>query len=197
MNDATISGAVIFAHIKVPLGEVLHQAHHVLDEIAKDATGRDAIAVRVLKPGGEHLTWSQPWEIALSKIDNKVGNEADRRFILTNLVAQFQQAEEINRSFSNRFFFRLRQRFQLLKGALGEDDQEALLAADYLASQPAHGKTIGMEAALEIIIPLLDQSRMRIREESKPIEEWRKNSATADAALLVRFIAHKGIERNE
>lgn len=193
MTDATLSGAVIFAHIKTPLGEALRQAHHVLDDIAKDVTGRDAIAVRVLKPGGEHLTWSQPWEIALSQIENKT----DRRFILNDLVTKFQQADNNDRSFSNRFFFRLRQRFQLLQGELDEPGQEALLAADYIASQPARDRAINMEKALEIITPLLDQSRTRIRQAGKTAEEWEKRNASADAALLVRFLVHKGIERNE
>jgi CRISPR-associated protein Cmr2 len=77
----TLSGAIIFAHVKTALGEVLRQAHTVLDEVAKDGAGRDAIAVRVLKPGGEHLTWARPWDVAMP--------DGQEPIELVSLAAQF------------------------------------------------------------------------------------------------------------
>src|SRR5690625_1805240 len=56
-NAATISASVVFAHYRVPLRRVLRHAHQRLDDDAKEATGRDAIAISVLKPGGETCRW--------------------------------------------------------------------------------------------------------------------------------------------
>jgi CRISPR-associated protein Cmr2 len=52
---SSLSGAIQFAHINMPLTRVLGDAHSLLDDIAKDHTGRDAIACRVWKPGGRGL----------------------------------------------------------------------------------------------------------------------------------------------
>jgi CRISPR-associated protein Cmr2 len=54
---ATISATVVFAHYQVALRRVLHHAHQCLDNDAKDAASRDAIALSVLKPGGETCRW--------------------------------------------------------------------------------------------------------------------------------------------
>ena len=40
----SLSGAIEYVHIKTPLSTVLHDAHKLLDDIAKDRCGRDAIA---------------------------------------------------------------------------------------------------------------------------------------------------------
>lgn len=185
----TISAAVVFAHVKVALGEVLRQAHRTLDDDAKDGAGRDAIAIKVIKPGGEHLCWAQPWEIALTDDKTQLKLEA--------LAAQFQQAESKDQQFSSKFFYHIHERFSLLGNSLSEEEQTALLAVDYLASEPAKqdGKTVTMDKAKEIIKPLLEQCRPVTRDKDLPIANWKKEKApTAAAALVVRFLAHKGVE---
>lgn len=81
---STLSGAIEYCHIKSPLMKGLSDAHDLLDNIAKDKTGRDALAVRVWKPGGLHLQWSCPWEKALYEagsdklvVDQLAGNICD------------------------------------------------------------------------------------------------------------------------
>lgn len=188
----TLSGVVLYAHVKTALGEVLRQAHHVLDDVAKEGAGRDAIAIRVLKPGGDHLTWAQPWEIALDGDKLK----------LASLIAAFQSANDKDGQFSSKFFYRMRERFTLLGDGFSEEQQIALLAADYVASEPAK-KTdavtdkkikISIDEAKTIIAPLLNQCRSRVRVIGTPKESWLSQAAKADAALLVRFLAHKGVE---
>jgi CRISPR-associated protein Cmr2 len=185
----TLSGAVIFAHVKTALGEVLRQAHLVLDEIAKDGAGRDAIAIRVLKPGGEHLTWAQPWDVALSP---------EGKLILTDIADRFGKPAEAGAGeFSSKFFYKMRQRFEVLKG-MQPDEVESLLAADYLASEPP-GRESGqasmkMDDAKRIIGPLLEQCRPVRRDPDQPKDQWRREEAQADATLLVRFLATKGVE---
>lgn len=57
----SLSGAIEFAHYKNPLTRVLEDAHQLLDDVAKDQTGRDSLAIRVWKPGGLFAQWSAPW----------------------------------------------------------------------------------------------------------------------------------------
>ncbi|MBK6900380.1 MAG: type III-B CRISPR-associated protein Cas10/Cmr2 [bacterium] len=60
----SLSGAIEYAHIKMPLGKVLQDAHDLLTSIAKQGRGRDSVACRVWKPGGLTLEWAMPWECA-------------------------------------------------------------------------------------------------------------------------------------
>jgi CRISPR-associated protein Cmr2 len=190
--NTTLSGTVLYAHVKTALGEVLRQAHCVLDDKAKDGAGRDAIAIRVLKPGGDHLTWAQPWEIALD----------GGKLKLEILAAEFAQASDSEGQFSSKFFYRMRERFTLLQDGLDKDQQIALLAADYIASDPAKrpdpvtGKPvkISMEEAKRVISPLLTQCRQHVRKVDVEQSKWETNVAKADAALVVRFLANKGVE---
>lgn len=58
----SISAAVVIAHEKTPLREVLRDAHLVLDSVAKEKAGRNAIAVRLKKrAGGDRALYCQ-WE---------------------------------------------------------------------------------------------------------------------------------------
>jgi len=193
---ATISAAVLFAHIRKPLGAVLGQAHHLLDKVAKDQTGRDAIAVRVLKPGCQALEWAQPWSVALDPESGKVG--------VDQLAVAFRDEESDQAPFSSRFFFKIRQRFELLSPKTEEpvfDDEEqqvAVLAAEYLASSAnrdsardldftKHGPEHKLDRAKRTIRPLLKQCR--------PHRAGQQQASTlleADGALLVRFLATGG-----
>lgn len=60
---STLSGGIEFAHYKSPLTQVLQDAHRLLDDIAKDETGRDSLAIRVWKGNGLHAQWSVPWRL--------------------------------------------------------------------------------------------------------------------------------------
>jgi CRISPR-associated protein Cmr2 len=203
----TLSGAVLYAHVKVALGEVLRQAHHVLDDVAKDGAGRDAIAIRVLKPGGDHLTWAQPWEIALNADKTKLK--------LQDLIDRFSIASDEDSQFSSKFFYRMRERFDAFKAPdkaqekadkpeKSEDDelsQEqrfelllAVLSADYKVSGVTNVKDI--QQARADITPLLEQcfSVQRDKDEKNSAKWKRDKYPQADAALLVRFLAHKGVE---
>ena len=61
-SDATLSTAVVFAHVRLPLAESLAKAHRLLDDIAKDENGRDSLAAGVLKPGGLYCQWATTWD---------------------------------------------------------------------------------------------------------------------------------------
>ena len=60
-HQATLSAAVVFAHVRLPMRSVLQEAHRLLDDVAKDGNGRNSLAVGVLKPGGRHAQWVTTW----------------------------------------------------------------------------------------------------------------------------------------
>ena len=190
----TLSGAIEFVHIKTPLTKVLHDAHHLLDEVAKDGRGRDALAIRVWKPGGLQLEWAQPWKIALIPQTNQT--------YLEKIAESFQTIGENDDQFSNKFFYKIRERFAMLnpeKGSqqapvLSDDDALALLAMEYLNSGKSDLKT--MDQAKNHLRPLLIQCRPVIRDKDElDPKNWKcSESLEADGALLVRFLAQKGVE---
>lgn len=188
--ETSLSGAIEYAHIKTPLGRVLHDAHELLGNVAKDGCGRDAIAVRVWKSGGLALQWAMPWEIAAP------GGEP----VIARLVKAFAAADE-DRQFSSKFFYRIRERFEMLNPAekneprvLSDEQAEILLASEYLNSGVATARNL--DKARGIVRPLLEQCRPVTRLAGQPQDQWeRDKTIRADAALLVRFLAQKGIER--
>lgn len=191
----SISAAIEYAHIKMPLGKILGDAHDLLDNVAKKQYGRDSLACRVWKPGGKALEWGMPWEVAVA--DNRV--EIDR------LAEEFRRREfkeEGAGMMSSKFFFRIRERFEILNPAGGKqpilDPDQAinLMAMELLNSGTVREKGFSMEQAREWIRPLLKQCRPVIRETGKDEKQWKRDECLyADAALLVRFLACKGIER--
>jgi CRISPR-associated protein Cmr2 len=193
----TISAAIEYAHVKMPLGKVLSDLHDLLDKVAKDGAGRDALAVRVWKPGGMVLQWVQPWEIALQ----------DGKLQIEQLVAQFRgkdksEPSESGASFSGKFFFKIAERFDLLNPSneqstpvLTEDNAISLLAADFVNSADNRDK-ITIEEARTAIAPLLQQCRAVIRKLDMPAANWpHSKMLKADGALLVRFLAQKGLNQ--
>jgi CRISPR-associated protein Cmr2 len=92
---STLSGAVLFAHHKLPLGHVLQDAHELLDEVAKDGRGRDAIAVQVSSRGGDLVCWAQPWTVGLA---------GGPQLVLERLAIRMAVGEA---PFSHRFFHRI------------------------------------------------------------------------------------------
>ena len=194
----TLSGAIEFVHIKTPLTKVLYDAHQLLDKVAKDGRGRDALAIRVWKPGGLQLEWAQPWKIAINPHTGKTH--------LEEIAATFQNIEKDPEQFSSKFFYKIRERFAMLnpeRGSkqepiLNDSDALALLAMEYLNSGKSNATT--MEAAKASICPLLNQCRpmTRILKDNKelPMINWKRSERLeADGALLIRFLAQKGVEK--
>ena len=191
----SLSGAIEYAHIKMPLGKVLHDAHELLDNVAKEGRGRDAIACRVWKPGGLAVEWAMPWEHAITG-----GTVA-----IDQLACQFRDGmKKEDGDMANKFFYRIRERFDLLNpsnegGLRVLNDEQALdlLAMEYLNSGLVRDNKFGMNEAKEKVQPLLDQCSPVTRNKSEPdVTKWKRSARLeADGALLVRFLAHKGVER--
>ena len=173
-KKASISAAVIYAHMKLPLTAVLKDSHRLLDDVAKEKTGRDAIAVRVWKPGGIQLTWAMKWDDADGAAQK-----------LEELAQQFRQAEEGAPGHASKPLFRIRERLEMLNGGEGftKEEIEKLLTAEYATSgvlSKEDAKNMIAGKRVELLLPLC----------KKP-----DNTYGAEAAMLLRFLAQKGVER--
>jgi len=69
---ATISGAIVYAHFGYMLRKVIVIAHHLLDEIAKEKTGRDSLALAIVQGSGLNALWSAPWDVILGKYEGTI-----------------------------------------------------------------------------------------------------------------------------
>jgi CRISPR-associated protein Cmr2 len=196
---STLSGAIEYAHIKMPLGKVLGDAHHLLDDIAKDAYGRDSIAVRVWKPGGQHLQWAMPWKYAT---DNS-------QVIVNDIANKFRKTDE-ETPFSNSFFFNIEERFGMLQNknakgewelaeCMGTDTIIKLIAAEYLSSgvnvNREKDKKITLLQAEAQIRPLIKQCmpvKRKFEDNTESFAELKQ--LNIDAAHFIRFLVTKGVE---
>jgi CRISPR-associated protein Cmr2 len=61
LPGATISGAIVYAHYRLPLRWLLQQAHWLLDHVAKNEAGRASLAMAVHRSSGETARWAAPW----------------------------------------------------------------------------------------------------------------------------------------
>jgi CRISPR-associated protein Cmr2 len=177
---ASISGAVVFAHYSVPLRQVIHQAYFFLDTVAKDQTERDALAIAVLKPGGETCRWAGKF-----KRFSPPGCEGKNCF--QPLVAAFKED-----TLSSKYLYNLRQRFAALEEDLGKfksDDIIQLFTAELvhgrLDKDPPKAK-VQREAATALIRKLV---YVCFDKQTKKLD--------FDGARLVRFLALDGKEGND
>lgn len=171
----TISAGLVFAHYNTSLRAVTKEAHHLLDEVAKDGNGRDSIAVSVLTGGGRTVEWVSSWD------ESSSGEPITRT--LQDL------GDSLDEQFAGRFFYNIRQRFGVLTG---EDDHrliegldaKQLLVAEYLKSRER-------EASRKEAGERIDQL-LKVCRERKGGESADKETLDISGALLVRFLATKG-----
>ncbi len=190
--QTSLSGAIEFVHNKTPLTKILKDAHQLLDDIAKEKTGRDALAIRAWKPGGLQQEWAQPWEIAL--------NPDTGITYLEEIATDFNNQDDD--SFSSKFLFKIRERFNTLNPIDEKKDQlldeelaKSLMVMEYLNSN--NNKKLSMADAKAKIEPLLIQCRPIKRDIEKSLDSkrWEKSKRLeAGGALLIRFLAQKGAE---
>lgn len=198
---STISAAIQFVHVKVPLKKVLADAHRLLDDEAKDGCGRDAVAVQVWKPGGINLRWAQPWEIALNaspKAETTVIEEIAHSFVHDDPSLQL----------SNGFFYKIHDKLNFFKADKTSTKEEqkklfesliTLLAVDYANSMNygARGRSthVSLLEAKTKIAQLVNQCTRYKRfldNPAKPRIE-KETEYQADGALVIRFLAQKGV----
>lgn len=189
---ATVSAAVVYAHHHAPLKAVLGEAHTLLDEVAKDHTGRDSLAVRVWNTGGPGLLWSAPWETILESGSN----------LLDSLVKDFAGGTAGEKQYNSAFFYNLRCRFSLFWNKTARPELENLDLTDLFLAEYLRSR--GRENIDR------DEARRRMERLLKICRKFRRVSPgngekphiipdgiSMDGAILVRFLAEKGGIRDE
>ena len=78
----SLSGAIIIAHHKQPLKEIIQDAHRVLDGVAKEKSGRNSLAIRLKKrSGGDRDLWFKWEEKNIFSSDGKTCRESFEKII--------------------------------------------------------------------------------------------------------------------
>lgn len=191
----SLSAGIQFAHMRMPLTFVLDDAHRLLDDVAKDQTGRDSLAIRVWKPGGLHLEWSQPWGFLLK--ENGTVNR------LSELHSRFVQREQQSH-FTNTFIFKAIALLERLPGEMfnatvGSDGQlsshllKTLLTAELrhsgisLDNPKSEASRKEVDQLIEPLLELLEQHKRKVKK-GHPIEIEATGDYCPDALRLIRFL---------
>ena len=186
--QTSLSAAINFAHIKVPLTSILSDSHQLLDTIAKDLTGRDALAIRVHKPGGLHLQWSQPWDVLL-------GNEAPPSIDLLSQVTLAFARREQSSPFTNGFIFKAIDTIQRLPSSFVTDSPELL--KNMLTAELVHsglemgGHKLSQSGVDELLDPIIILAQSQVRSDSQGQTSLTvSGEVTGDALKLIRFLVN-------
>lgn len=191
-NAATMSAAIEFVHMNTALGVVVKDSHDLLDNIAKEKTGRDSIACRVWKRGGPVLTWSQPWQTIQ---DGQLIEDIRKAF-------RTDQPDK----FSSKFFYKLSNLFEMAnsKDKQGQpiftsQDVKDLLVMEYLANRQ-HDLTDAtsmerLQKAQDRVEKILKLCLQQIRhlDHHTHQESFYDGEYTADGAMLIRFLSQKEV----
>lgn len=183
--DATISGAIVYAHYHLPLRSMLNDAHEQLTKVAKERNGRNSLAITVWKGSGRHLEWVSTWCGA---------GGVQPPQLLVELADAFRRKEQ----FSSRFFYNIRSRFDTLvddKGKLleGLDRKQAvqMLVAEYIKNRDWQKDQTHPD---RLAIAQSDVERIYSVCEAHSAKPLPQATLISDGALLVRFLARQGLE---
>lgn len=200
-SAATISAAIVYAHWKQPLRQVLELAHHLLDDVAKKQTGRDSLAVGIMKGSGLNAQWSAPWEFVRKQ---KLIDLND------SIIHQFTKDEKTKLpsgesfpSFNASFLYHLRNHYSRLVGHTldqpgsfvrfdestnGQDDMFLALAnAEYRRRLSRDQQTSkDVDTTWEQVVPLIELSRQAVRQDGELKVD--NNTFGFDGWRIARFL---------
>lgn len=183
----TLSGAIEYVHIKTPLMTAIADAHPLLDDIAKDQTGRDSLAIRLQNPGNLTAQWSMPW----AKVTDESG-----KIILESIASFIKENDKDTPNFSSKFIYSLRDKYaQFNFNGFSEQEIEDLILADYM--QSSNSSTANLKNSRQLIQQLVSQMKptFRVTDDKKTDSFKVDNQIKIDVGLIARFLAHKGVER--
>lgn len=179
--EASISAAIIYAHYMIPLRDIIKDSHRLLDDVAKDQTGRDAFAIRVWKRGGKDYTFAKLW-----------GEDESNAREIMQLVRAVR-----DREYSTGFLYSIRETLKVTQDesleSLSFTDQLELdiFTAAYLRNREL--KEINVEAAQEKVKRLLDFSRAQKRVVDEDEVQVMDLQIQSSGPILLRFLAQKGV----
>ncbi|GAB6175572.1 hypothetical protein JCM16814_04630 [Desulfobaculum senezii] len=173
----TISAGIVFARFNVPLMDVIAEAHHTLDDIAKEEAGRAACAVTVLKGGSDNVRWRGKWK----QVDDILG------------ARQALDDEQLSRSFTHRILGifqklvrdpKLKHDKVKLPKSIG---MEEIIKSEYERSVERRGNDLSKEEIKTAAKKFLDAMRWVEVEKSQPPESFQPSGM-----LLARFLQQHG-----
>ena len=169
----SLSGAIEYSHYKAPLTRVLEDAHQLLDDVAKDQTGRNSLAIRAWKPGGLFAQWSAPWSVVDSLS-----------------AAAEQVAAHLKGDLSRSFFFKLEALIEQL-GLEGSHQFDEQTIRSLVRAAWVHTGTSLESLPKEMDLILLEACRTVTRKVDK--NEWgvehKTNQFSPGALRLLQFLA--------
>ncbi|MFD1426306.1 type III-B CRISPR-associated protein Cas10/Cmr2 [Kroppenstedtia sanguinis] len=175
---ATISGALVYAHRTAPLTGLLRYAHHLLDDVAKEACGRDSLAVSVWKTGGPILTWSAKWETVIG--EGRSGEDGST--VLGQWIGP--RSEKDPTLFSSGFLFKLREQFAKMADFPVDDMEKEEILKTFLRAEYQRNleqkKKVSMDEVKLRVDPLIDFC-MKSR-------DGNGDANSAEAAIFLRFL---------
>jgi len=190
-SPATLSAGIAFAHVRLPLGTAIRHARRLLDDVAKEANGRDSLAAGVFQRGGPHCEWVTTWRRA---------GDGDAVELLDGLTEQIR-AGAAEPGTSSSLLYRVRETLGLLCGwprwapgswgALPDGlDVRAFIRAEVRRSLAARGSAddAHVDELTDGICTLLGPSRSATNG---------RGEAGVDALLLARFLASEGREGDD
>jgi len=204
ISQATISAGLVFAHYRCAFSRVLAYAHELLDDVAKDGAGRDAIAIGVLKPGGVTCQWAQ-------KFDDFSKNGTN---CFEPLVRAYEkEATRESRGLSSSFLYNLRERFAELFDDKGAHSAGCNAGAPQTEDAPFDNETLTDLFVAEYLHGCLDKDPRKANEQREAAKKlmsqliavcWQADARypnqrrfDLDGARLVKFLALDGKEGAE
>lgn len=129
--SATISAGLVFADFLVPLNAVRDEARRLLDKVAKERTGRDAIAISILKPGGRTAEWAAKFEAGRLEIDGATVIEESPASMLLELARAMGQQGHEQGPVARRLAYVLQDRLRtIVEGGLSQSELRAFIGAE-------------------------------------------------------------------
>ncbi len=175
---ATISAAVVFANHSLPLKGVLRDVHVLLEDKAKEESGRDSIAIAVHKSAGVTLTWATRWDSgALESLDK--------------LTKMFDPGPDGRRRLTSGLLYKIDSTlFREAEAAAAQKiDFVPLIVAEYRSSREIEAS---LDEAREVAKEIISVCSTPVHSRS-PGRRTSQSSIAPDGALLVRFIATRGV----
>ena len=193
---ATLSASVVFAHVRLPLSVVITEAHRLLDEVAKQANGRNSLAVGVMKRGGPHCQWVTTW----TRCAPDGGSPCSAPELLEGLTERLKR-DAAAPGLSSALVYRIRETLTRLSDRPQWEpgawsvlpaglDVRAFLRAEILrslASSSIEGAEAHVTELADLVWKLLGPARA-------PGGAVSDTEAGVDALLLTRFLADPGHE---
>ncbi len=188
-SRSTISAGLVFSHYRFPLSAVLHEAHDLLDDVAKEQNGRGSLAVSILKPSGKHCQWTSTWDYIMV---------SEGRSLFDDLLP----ALKVDRQFSTRFFYSIREIFNALSEDLSEKpgsyvhltegmDPVGLLAAEYMMSREWNVTREDAETQMIRLLKICCRSWRDKNGKAMPPEE---RCLSTEGLMLLKFLSQVGEE---